>query len=84
MIVFLDPRGDVGMCFFQAAVFGRPDFPFLHAAMEPFDVAIALGMMIRRAAVRDAEPLQRFEEARRGELRAIAPREWGCSCRRAG
>ncbi len=56
MIVLLDPTSDAGPRFFQAAVLRRPDFLFLQAAMEPFNVAVAFRVMIRRPAVRDAEP----------------------------
>ena len=75
VIVLLDPTSDARSRFFQTAILSRPDFLFLQAAMEPFDVAVAFRVMIRRAPVRDAEPRERFQEARRGELRAIAPRE---------
>src|SRR5712671_8064678 len=71
VIVLLDPTSDAGPCFFQAAILRRPDFLFLQAAMEPFDVAVALRVMIGRAPVRDAEPPKRFQEARRSELRSI-------------
>jgi len=40
--------------------------------MEPFDVAVALRVMIGRAPVRDAEPPKRFQEARRSELRSMS------------
>ena len=71
MIVLLDPAGDGGSRFFQAAILGRPDFLFLQAAMEPFDVAIALRVMIRRASMHDAQPCQRFHKPRRDELRSV-------------
>ena len=47
--------GDAGSRFFHAAIFRRPDFLFLQTAMEPFDVTVALRVMIRRASVRDAQ-----------------------------
>ncbi len=56
VIVLLDPTSDAGSRFFQAAILRRPDFLFFQAAMEPFDVAVAFWVMMRRAAVRDAEP----------------------------
>src|SRR5579864_3380437 len=59
VIVFLDPAGDVAPRFFQAAILRRPDFLFLQAAMEPFDVTVALRVMISGAAVRDAELSER-------------------------
>jgi len=60
VIVLLDPAGDAGSRFFQAAILGRPDFLFLQAAMEPFDVAIALRVMIRRASMYDAQAVPAF------------------------
>jgi hypothetical protein len=39
VIVLRDPMADAGLRFFQIAIFSRPDFLFLQAAMEPFDVA---------------------------------------------
>ena len=59
MIVFLDPEGNAGPCFFQAPVLGRPHFFFIEAAMEPFDVAVALRVMIGRTAM-DPEPPECF------------------------
>jgi hypothetical protein len=72
VIVLLNPTSDAGPCFFQAAILCRPDFLFFQAAMEPFDVAVAFRVMIRRPAMGDAEPLQRLQEARRSELRSIS------------
>lgn len=43
--------------------------------MEPFDVAVAFGVMIRRASMRDAQPVQVLDEPGGSELRAVAPRE---------
>ncbi len=40
MIVLLDPTGDAGASFFQAPILRSPDFLFLQAAMEPFNVAV--------------------------------------------
>jgi len=71
VIVFLDPTSDRSSRFFQAAIFRGPDFLFLQATMEPFDVAVAFLVMIRRAAMRDAQPVQSFDEPGRGELGAI-------------
>jgi hypothetical protein len=53
VIVILDPTSDRGPRFFQVAIFRRPDFLFLQAAMEPFDVAVVLRVMIRRAPMCD-------------------------------
>ena len=54
VIVLLDPTSDRGSRFLQAAILRGPDFLFLQAAMEPFDVAVAFRVMIRGAAMRDA------------------------------
>jgi hypothetical protein len=43
----------------------------VQAAMEPFDVAVGFRVIIRRAAMRDAQSMQRFDESRRSELCAI-------------
>src|ERR1700746_2275168 len=75
VIVLLDPASDRGTRFFHAPIFGRPDFLFLQAAMEPFDVAVALRVMIRRAPMGDAQPTQRLQEPRRSELRSVVRRE---------
>jgi hypothetical protein len=47
---------DAGLCFFQVAILRHPDFLFLYAAMEPFDVTAALRVMGGRAPMYDAEP----------------------------
>jgi len=39
--------------------------------MEPFDVTVAFRVVIRRPPVPHAEPPERFQEARRSELRSI-------------
>ena len=57
VIVLFDPARDRGPRFLQAAILRRPDFLLLQAAMEPFDVTVAFRVMIRRAAVRDAQPI---------------------------
>src|SRR5690348_2326832 len=75
VIVLLDPTRDAGSGFFQAAVLCCPDFLFLQAAMEPFDVAVTFRVMISRAPMGDAEPPKRFQETRGSELRAIVGRE---------
>lgn len=43
--------------------------------MEPFDVAVVFQVIIRRAAMHDAESAQRFQEARGSELRAVVRRQ---------
>src|SRR5580700_10145659 len=71
VIVLLDPTSDASPRFVQGAVLRDPDFLFFQAAMEPFDVAVALRVMIGRAAMRDPEPYERFQEPRGSELRAV-------------
>ena len=83
MIVLLYPASNRCSRFFQAAMLRRPDTPaplsslllraflLFQAAMEPFDVAVAFRVMIRRTPMCDAEPPERFQEARRSELRSI-------------
>src|ERR1700682_4550821 len=68
VIVLLDPTSDAGPPFFHAAIFCGPDFLFLQAAMEPLDVAVALRVMVGRAPMRDAQPVERLDEPRRSEL----------------
>ncbi len=75
VIVLLDPTSDRCSRFFQAPILRRPDFLFLQAAMEPFDVAVAFRVMIRRPPMGDAEPSQRFQEPRRSELRPVVGRQ---------
>ena len=76
VIVLLDPTSDRCPRFFQAPILRRPDFLFLLAAMEPFNVTVAFRVMIRRPSVRDAEPCERFQEPRRSELRAKERYYW--------
>ena len=49
--------GDAFSGLVQTAILGSPDFPFVQAAMEALDVAVAFWMMVRRAAKRDAQYL---------------------------
>jgi hypothetical protein len=55
VIVLLDPATDRLPRFLHAAIFRRPDFFFLQAAMESFDVTVAFRMMIRRAPMCDSQ-----------------------------
>ncbi len=71
VIVLLDPVSDAGPCFSQAAILRRPDFLFLQTVVEPFDVAVAFGVIIGGAAMRDAESRQRLQKARGSKLRAV-------------
>jgi hypothetical protein len=71
VIVVLDPTSDTAPRFSQAPILRRPNFLFLQAAMEPFDVAVALRVMIGRAPMRDTQPSQDFQESERSELRPV-------------
>ena len=57
MIVFLYPATDRLPRFLHVAIFRRPDFLFLQAAVEPFDVAVTFRVMIGRAPMSDAQPI---------------------------
>jgi hypothetical protein len=43
--------------------------------MGPFDIIVALGVIVSRAPVRNAQLVQRFDIPRRSKLRAVAHRE---------
>src|ERR1700722_15687768 len=75
VIIFLDPTSDRCSRFFQAPILRRPDFLFFQAAVEPFDVAVALWVMIRRASMRNAQPVQSLDVPGRSELRAVVCRQ---------
>ncbi len=75
-MVLLYSAGDRGSRFLHTAILRRPDFLLFQAAMEPFDVAVALRVMTRRPPMDDAPPPQRFQETRGGELCATVRR--GC------
>ena len=71
VIIFLDPQGDGLLCVVEALILVDPCLLFYQAAVEAFDVAVAFGMVVSGAAVLDAEPVEGFDVARRGELRAV-------------
>ena len=71
VIVLIDPASNRRMRLFDAAILVHPDFLLLQAAMEPFDVAVAFRMVIRRSAVGDAQPRKCLQEARRSKLRSV-------------
>ena len=64
VIVLPDPATDRLPRFLHVAIFRRPDFLFLQAAMESFDVAVAFRVMIGRAPVRNAQPVECLNEPR--------------------
>jgi hypothetical protein len=57
VIVLLDPATDRLPRFLHAAIFRRPNFLFLQAAVEPFDLAVAFRVMVRRSTMCDAQPV---------------------------
>jgi hypothetical protein len=71
VIVLLDPARDRRSRFLHVAVFRRPHFFFLQAAMEAFDVAVAFRVIIGRASMGDSQAAQSFDKARRSELRSV-------------
>ena len=64
VIVLLDPVRDAQLGPVEVLVFVEPHLLFFQAAMEPFDVTIALGMVVSRAPMRDAQLVQRFDITR--------------------
>ena len=54
VIVLLDPVGDALPGLLEVLVLVEPHLLFFQAAMKPFDVAVALGMAVGGAPVRDA------------------------------
>jgi hypothetical protein len=60
VIALFQIPADVFSRFGQAAILRSPHFFFLQAAVEPFEVAVALRVMVGRASVRDAELCQRL------------------------
>ena len=61
VIVLLDPAGDAQLGLVEVLIFVEPHLLFFQAAMEPLDVTVALGMVVSRAPVRDAQPIQGFD-----------------------
>jgi hypothetical protein len=64
VIVLPDPAADRLPRFLHVAIFRRPDFLFLQAAMESFDVAVAFRVMIGRAPMPASQPSERLDEPR--------------------
>ena len=72
VIVLLDPACNALLRLVEVLVFVEPHLLFFQAAMESFDVTVALGMVVGRAPVRDAQLVQSFDIARRGKLGAVS------------
>ncbi len=60
VIIFLDPQSDGALCVVEALILVDLDLLFFQAAVEAFDVAVAFGVVVGGAAVRDAEPVDGF------------------------
>jgi hypothetical protein len=75
VIVLLDPASDGSPSFHQSAILRRPNFFFFQGALEPFDVAVAVRVMLRRPPMHDAESPEGFQEPRRRELRSVVRRQ---------
>src|SRR3981081_3209304 len=71
VIVLGDPASDGLPRFLHVAVFCAPHCLFLQAAMEPFDVTVTFRVIIGRASMRNSQPMQCLDEARRSELCSV-------------
>ena len=61
VIVLLDPARDAPLGLVEALVLVEPHLLFFQAAMKPLNVAVAFGMVVGRAPMRDAQPVQGFD-----------------------
>jgi hypothetical protein len=61
VIVLFDPTSDALLGLGEVLVLVEPHLLFFQAAMKLFDVAVALGMVVGRAPVRDAQSIQSFD-----------------------
>ena len=59
------------LCVVEALVLVDPNLLFFETAVEAFDVAVSLGVVVGGAAVLYAEPAESFDITRRSELRAV-------------
>jgi hypothetical protein len=75
VIVLLDPASDALLGLVEALVLVEPHLLFFQAAMEPLDITVALGMVVSRAPVRDAQPIQGFDISCGRKLRAVVGRQ---------
>jgi hypothetical protein len=75
MVVLVDPAGDGVAGFGERLVFVKPDFLLLERAVKAFDAAVALGVIVSRTPVGDAQPVQGFKVARRSKLGAVVGRQ---------
>ena len=69
VIVLLDPARDAQLRLGEVLIFVEPHLLFFQAAMEPLDVAVALGMVVSGAPVRDAQMVQGFD--RTGQCKLV-------------
>src|SRR5258708_34821833 len=75
VIVLLDPACDAQLGLVEVLIFVEPHLLFFQAAMESFDVTVALGMVVGGAPVGDAQLVQSFDIARRRKLGAVVSRQ---------
>ena len=75
VIVLLDPASDALLGLVEALVLVEPHLLFFQAAMKPLDITVALGMVVSRAPVRDAQPIQGFDISCGRKLRAVVGRQ---------
>ena len=61
VIVLLDPARNALFGLVEVLIFVEPHLLFFQAAMEALDVTVALGMVVSRASMRDAQPIQGFD-----------------------
>ena len=52
VIVLLDPAGDAALGLVEFLIFVEPHLLFFQTAMKPFDVTVALGMVVGRGQMR--------------------------------
>ena len=60
VIVLLDPACNAQLGLIEVLVFVEPHLLFFQTAMEPLDIAVALGVIVGRAPVRNTQPVQRL------------------------
>jgi len=75
VIVLLDPAGDALLGLIEVLIFVEPRLLFFQAAMEPLDVTVALGMVVSRAPVRDAQLIQSLDITCLSKLGAVVGRQ---------
>src|SRR5208282_3417499 len=75
VIVLLDPAGDAQLGLVESLVLVEPHLLFFQAAMKPLDIAVALGVVVSGAPVRDAQLVQGFNISCGRKLGAVVGRQ---------